>query len=65
LITAAHERDLAVIPWTVNDPRQMRSLIDRGVDGITTDDPQRLRDVLGGLGRVLPSAALGQAAIAA
>lgn len=38
-IAEAHAAGLAVIPWTVNDPVDMASLIDLGVDGIITDRP--------------------------
>jgi glycerophosphoryl diester phosphodiesterase len=37
---------LAVIPWTVNERADMIRLIDVGVDGIITDYPDRLRQVL-------------------
>ena len=37
---------LEVVPWTVNDPADMERLIDWGVDGIITDYPDRLRDVM-------------------
>jgi glycerophosphoryl diester phosphodiesterase len=46
LIRKSHRRGLAVIPWTVNDPAQMGALIDRGVDGLITDYPDRLRTVM-------------------
>lgn len=36
-IDAAHERGIQVHVWTVNDPEEMRSLIEMGVDGIVTD----------------------------
>jgi glycerophosphoryl diester phosphodiesterase len=36
---------LAVIPYTVNDAATMQRLIDLGVDGIITDDPDLLNDV--------------------
>jgi glycerophosphoryl diester phosphodiesterase len=35
----AHELGLRVNAWTVNDPDEMRRLIDAGVDGIVTDVP--------------------------
>jgi glycerophosphoryl diester phosphodiesterase len=46
LIRKSHEHGLGVIPWTVNKPADMASLIDRGVDGIITDYPDRLRVVM-------------------
>ena len=42
---------LAVLPWTVNERADMESLIDAGVDGIITDYPDRLVDVLRAKGR--------------
>jgi glycerophosphoryl diester phosphodiesterase len=32
--------------WTVDDRGEMRRLLDLGVDGIMTDRPQVLKDVL-------------------
>jgi glycerophosphoryl diester phosphodiesterase len=37
---------LKVIPWTVNDPKDMRRLIAMGLDGIITDRPDLLINVL-------------------
>ncbi|MPZ41787.1 MAG: glycerophosphodiester phosphodiesterase [Rhizobiales bacterium] len=37
---------LAVIPWTVNERGDMDRLIADGVDGLITDYPDRLRDVM-------------------
>ncbi len=45
-VKAAHERGIAVHVWTVNEPDVMHQLIDLGVDGIFTDRPALLRDVL-------------------
>ena len=42
----ARSQGLAVDVWTVDDPAQMRDLIDIGVDGIMTDSPSVLRQVL-------------------
>ncbi|HLX38477.1 MAG TPA: glycerophosphodiester phosphodiesterase family protein [Candidatus Binataceae bacterium] len=42
----AHARGLKVLVWTVDAPEAMRILIDAGVDGIMTNYPARLRDVL-------------------
>jgi glycerophosphoryl diester phosphodiesterase len=46
LIETAHEAGLAVIPWTVNRPDDMRRLIDLGVDGLITDRPDLLLAML-------------------
>jgi glycerophosphoryl diester phosphodiesterase len=47
LMEAAHERNLAVHAWTVNDAEAMRGLVEMGVDGIMTDYPDRLLKILG------------------
>jgi len=36
----------ALIVWTVNDPREAEKLLEMGVDGIITDDPCKLREVV-------------------
>lgn len=46
-VEAAHRRSLKVHVWTVNDEAAMRRLIDEGVDGIMTDYPDRLLELLG------------------
>lgn len=46
-VRAAHERGLAVEPWTINDPEQMKLYIGWGVDGIITDRPDIMLEVLG------------------
>lgn len=45
-IRAMHARGVAVQVWTINDPAEMRRLIDLGVDGIFTDRPDVLKEVL-------------------
>lgn len=46
-VNAAHERNLAVEPWTINDAETMKKFIKWGVDGIITDRPDIMLDVLG------------------
>lgn len=48
---AAATRKLHVDFWTVNEPEEMRMLIERGAGGIITDRPDRLLEVLGRGGR--------------
>ncbi|HWH95972.1 MAG TPA: glycerophosphodiester phosphodiesterase family protein [Baekduia sp.] len=46
LIKTAHNLKLPVVPWTVNEKLDMAKLIDAGVDGLISDYPDRLREVL-------------------
>lgn len=50
-VTAAHDAALAVHVWTIDDPDEMRLLIDLGVDGIMTDRPTALEQMLAGAPR--------------
>ncbi len=52
----ARRLGLEVVPYTVNDPADMATLIERGVDGIITDYPDRLRRVMAERGMELPPA---------
>jgi glycerophosphoryl diester phosphodiesterase len=45
-VAAAHAEGLAVHVYTVDDPDPMRRQVDLGVDGIFTNHPDRLRDLL-------------------
>jgi glycerophosphoryl diester phosphodiesterase len=47
LVAAAHARCLDVHPYTVNEKQEMRALISLGVDGMFTNFPDRLDEVLG------------------
>lgn len=45
LVNAAHKNNIAVHYWTINDPDDMRHLIEIGADGIMTDYPHLLKEV--------------------
>ena len=45
-MAAAHGRNLPIHVWTVDDPDDMRRLVAMGVDGIQTDRPDLLSEVL-------------------
>lgn len=46
-VEAAHERNLDVHAWTVNEASEMTALLEMGVDGIMTDYPDRLMALVG------------------
>lgn len=46
LVAAAHRSGVQVHVWTVNRPSEMVRLLDIGVDGVITDRPDLLKDVL-------------------
>lgn len=45
LVKKCHERNIKLVPWTVNDVKSMRRLIRLGVDGIITDYPDLIASV--------------------
>jgi glycerophosphoryl diester phosphodiesterase len=45
-VMAVHDAGMELHVWTVNDATQMSFMIDRGVDGILTDYPETLVEVL-------------------
>ena len=53
-IATAHTAGLAVHAWTVNDPDSMVRLLDWGVDGIVTDEPSLLIEILRARGQWEP-----------
>jgi glycerophosphoryl diester phosphodiesterase len=46
MVRRAHEADLLVNVWTVDDPERMAALIEMGVDGICTNAPDVGRSVV-------------------
>lgn len=50
LVRAAHRAGMEVHGWTVDDPALMNELLAMGVDGLVSDRPDLLRDVLVGHG---------------
>lgn len=54
-IQEAKKLGLLVLPWTVNARADMARLIEWGVDGIITDYPDMLRDVMRERGMPLPA----------
>jgi glycerophosphoryl diester phosphodiesterase len=50
----AKANGLTVAVWTVNEPADMRQMIDMGADAIITDYPDRLRAVMAEKGLALP-----------
>ncbi|MFJ8977229.1 glycerophosphodiester phosphodiesterase family protein [Streptomyces sp. NPDC102282] len=55
MIRDAHRRGLKVIPWTCDDPATVEALMDMGIDGIITDYPDRVRDIMAARGMPLPT----------
>jgi glycerophosphoryl diester phosphodiesterase len=45
-IAATHDLGAVVYPWTINDKPTMQRLLDWGADGINTDRPDLLLEVL-------------------
>jgi glycerophosphoryl diester phosphodiesterase len=46
-VRAAHERNIRVDVWTIDEPEEMNRMLDMGVDGIITDRPDLLMKLLG------------------
>jgi len=55
IVAEAHELGLSVVPWTVNDPKDMERAIALRIDGLITDRPDLLRSVLQSNGIAVPT----------
>lgn len=56
LVREAQALGLQVLPWTINTTADMQRFVDWGVDGLITDYPDRLREVLAQRKMPLPAA---------
>jgi glycerophosphoryl diester phosphodiesterase len=45
-VKAAHERGIQVHVWTIDDPSEMRELLELGADGIMSDRPDLMLEIL-------------------
>ncbi|MFI9808435.1 glycerophosphodiester phosphodiesterase family protein [Streptomyces sp. NPDC052301] len=54
MVAEAHARGLKVVPWTCDDPATVDALMDLGVDGIITDYPDHVRQLMADRGMPLP-----------
>lgn len=57
-VKQAQQLGLQVLPWTVNEPADMQRLIGWGVDGLISDYPDRLRQVMQARGMPLPASVM-------
>ena len=46
MVRSVHAADAQIHVWTINEPQEMHRLLDLGVDGIVTDRPDLLNDVV-------------------
>ncbi|MCA2227757.1 glycerophosphodiester phosphodiesterase family protein [Nonomuraea aurantiaca] len=56
MVSEAHARGLKVIPWTCDDPATIEALMDMGVDGIITNYPNHVRQIMADRDMRLPKA---------
>ena len=53
-VAAAHARDLQVHVWTVDTEAETTAMLDMGVDGVMTDRPAMLKELLEKRGQWFP-----------
>ena len=46
LVEHAHAHGIQIHVWTINDPEEMARLLDLGIDGIVTDFPTRMAELI-------------------
>jgi glycerophosphoryl diester phosphodiesterase len=51
----AHDLGITVVVWTVNEPRQIKKMLDLGVDGLISDRPDLVREAMVERSMALPS----------
>ncbi|MET9022696.1 glycerophosphodiester phosphodiesterase family protein [Actinopolymorpha sp. NPDC004070] len=56
MVSEAHARGLKVVPWTCDDPATVEALMDMGIDGIITNYPNHVRQIMADRGMRLPKA---------
>ncbi|WP_419944462.1 glycerophosphodiester phosphodiesterase family protein [Candidatus Poriferisodalis sp.] len=56
LVEFAHRSGIAVYAWIIDDPAEMQRLLDLGIDGIMTDEPKVLTEVMAARGLWPPAA---------
>ncbi|MFI8228573.1 glycerophosphodiester phosphodiesterase family protein [Streptomyces sp. NPDC085900] len=54
MVREAHARGLKVVPWTCDDPATVEALMDMGVDGVITNYPDHVRQIMADRGMRLP-----------
>jgi glycerophosphoryl diester phosphodiesterase len=47
LLATARQRNLPIFAWTIDEPQEMRNLLELGVDGLLTTYPERMLLLLG------------------
>jgi len=50
VINSAHRHNMAIHYWTINEREDMRTLIENGADGLMTDRPDLMLDLLEEMG---------------
>ena len=43
LVKQCHDKGMKIIPWTVNDAKQLKKLKKMGIDGVITDYPDKIK----------------------